>query len=208
MGLFRVIYGFLYPSGPTPTYKDKQQDLAPKPSAPEANSTPSFRPRRNRAGIFGGFRNTRRRSAGLIVCVLLAAVILYWKFPHDPSKQSCPSCECTFPPEDGAEPRHRDSKDTFAEFKHRGMDCNISSLDLHKPFGSICPDKSSVLQAMSNGGRVGKDAPYLPRGCDMRWYDTEEVCEILNRFSQVVLVGDSMLRHIIGALACIKYPLS
>ncbi|KAK7754651.1 hypothetical protein SLS62_003435 [Diatrype stigma] len=145
MGLFRVIYGFLYPSGPTQTYKDKQQDLAPNPSAPEVKPTPLFRSRRTRALIFGGIRNTRRRSAALLIGVFLAAVIL--------------------------------------------------------PFGPVCPDKSSVLQAMSNGGRVGKDAPYVPRGCDMRWHDTEEVCEILNRFSQVVLVGDSMLRHIIGALA-------
>lgn len=34
----------------------------------------------------------------------------------------------------------------------------------------------------------------------MRWFTTEEVCEILGRFDMVVLVGDSMLRHIIGSL--------
>ncbi|KAH8159986.1 hypothetical protein CIB48_g8261 [Xylaria polymorpha] len=53
---------------------------------------------------------------------------------------------------------------------------------------------------MSWGGRIGRDAPYIPRGCDMQWYTTEEVCKILGRFSQVILVGDSMLRHVIGAL--------
>lgn len=57
-----------------------------------------------------------------------------------------------------------------------------------------------MLTAMSSGGRIGRDAPYIPRGCDMQWYTTEEVCEILGRFSQVILVGDSMLRHVIGAL--------
>ncbi|KAJ2989213.1 hypothetical protein NUW58_g3587 [Xylaria curta] len=57
-----------------------------------------------------------------------------------------------------------------------------------------------MLTAMSSGGRIGRDAPYVPRGCDMRWFTTEEVCEILGRFSQVILVGDSMLRHVIGAL--------
>lgn len=34
----------------------------------------------------------------------------------------------------------------------------------------------------------------------MIWYTTEEVCAILGRFSQIMLVGDSMLRHIMGAL--------
>lgn len=57
-----------------------------------------------------------------------------------------------------------------------------------------------MLTAMSWGGRIGRDAPYIPRGCDMQWYTTEEVCKILGRFSQVILVGDSMLRHVIGAL--------
>ncbi|KAI1864737.1 hypothetical protein JX265_008461 [Neoarthrinium moseri] len=53
---------------------------------------------------------------------------------------------------------------------------------------------------MSSGGRVGRDSPYTARGCDMIWYTTKEVCEILGRFSQIMLVGDSMLRHIIGSL--------
>lgn len=34
----------------------------------------------------------------------------------------------------------------------------------------------------------------------MRWFSTEEVCEILGRFSKVIIVGDSMMRHIIGSL--------
>lgn len=161
---------------------------------------PLIRPRRCRTFFLGGFRNIRYRPAGILaVCVFIATVTLYLKSQYD-SAQRCQSCECTFPPEDGTELHLRDSKDTFSEFKHRGVGCDISSLDLHKPFGPLCPDKDSVLKAMSHGGRVGKDAPYVPRGCDMRWYNTKEVCEILNRFSQVVLVGDSMLRHIIGAL--------
>ncbi|MCJ1418925.1 hypothetical protein MMC32_005276 [Xylographa parallela] len=53
---------------------------------------------------------------------------------------------------------------------------------------------------MSSGGRIGHDAPYMPRGCDMRWFSSEEVCEILARFEKVVIVGDSMMRHVIGSL--------
>jgi hypothetical protein len=47
-----------------------------------------------------------------------------------------------------------------------------------------------MLHAMSSGGRIGYDAPYMPRGCDMRWFTSEEICEILGRFEKVVIVGD------------------
>lgn len=89
---------------------------------------------------------------------------------------------------------------TFANFRHQGPSCQISSLDLYEARGQRCRTRTSMLEAMSTGGRVGRDAPYTANGCDMIWYSTKEVCEILGRFSQVMLVGDSMLRHIIGAL--------
>jgi hypothetical protein len=57
-----------------------------------------------------------------------------------------------------------------------------------------------MLAAMSAGGRIGFDAPFMPRTCDMRWFTSEEVCQILGRFDRVLLVGDSMLRHIIGGI--------
>ena len=57
-----------------------------------------------------------------------------------------------------------------------------------------------MLNAMSSGGRIGYDAPYMPRGCDMRWFTSEEICEILGRFEKVVIVGDSMLRHVTGSI--------
>ena len=53
---------------------------------------------------------------------------------------------------------------------------------------------------MSSGGRIGMNAPYLPRGCDMRWFTTEEVCEIFGRFQKVFVLGDSMMRHVLGSL--------
>ncbi len=57
-----------------------------------------------------------------------------------------------------------------------------------------------MLTAMSSGGRIGHDAPYMPRECDMRWFTTEEVCEILSRFEKVIIIGDSMMRHVIGSI--------
>ncbi|KAI9670742.1 MAG: hypothetical protein M1817_003852 [Caeruleum heppii] len=92
-----------------------------------------------------------------------------------------------------------DMVDTFADYRYRST-CNISSLDLHTPFASLCTDRVSLLNAMSSGGRIGHDAPYMPRGCDMRWFSTNEICEILSRFEKVIFVGDSMMRHVIGSI--------
>ncbi|KAF1989545.1 hypothetical protein K402DRAFT_390508 [Aulographum hederae CBS 113979] len=95
--------------------------------------------------------------------------------------------------------RRPDAVDTFADYKYRAA-CNISSQELHAPFSPLCQDRQSVLTAMSSGGRIGKDAPFMPRGCDMRWFNTAEVCEILSRFDRVIITGDSMMRHLIGSL--------
>lgn len=56
-----------------------------------------------------------------------------------------------------------------------------------------------MLAAMSGGGRIGFDSPYMPRGCDMRWYTSEEICGILGKFEKIILIGDSMLRHMTGS---------
>ncbi|CZR69875.1 uncharacterized protein PAC_19775 [Phialocephala subalpina] len=107
--------------------------------------------------------------------------------------------QAAFQPPESGRYRAPDLIDTFQTYKFRNT-CNISSLDLHTPFSPLCKDRSSMLTAMSSGGRIGHDAPYMPRGCDMRWFTTDEICEILGRFDTVMLVGDSMLRHIIGSI--------
>jgi hypothetical protein len=95
--------------------------------------------------------------------------------------------------------RDQDIIDTFHSYEYRGT-CDISSLDLHAPFGPLCLQRKQMLTAMSSGGRIGFDAPYMPRDCDMRWFSTEEICEILGRFDKVVIVGDSMMRHVLGGI--------
>ncbi|KAK9473771.1 uncharacterized protein V1510DRAFT_362701, partial [Dipodascopsis tothii] len=95
--------------------------------------------------------------------------------------------------------RKSDVVDTFAEFKNKDV-CPLSSLDLHRPFEPLCGTKSDLLEAMSSGGRIGFDAPYMPRGCDMRWYGADEICDILGRFDKIMFIGDSMMRHAVGAL--------
>jgi hypothetical protein len=110
-----------------------------------------------------------------------------------------PVPRAAFQPPESTEYRIPDTIDTFETYKFRKT-CNVSSLDLHAPFSPLCQDRASMLTAMSSGGRIGHDAPYMPRGCDMRWFSAEEICEILGRFDKVVLIGDSMLRHIIGSI--------
>ncbi|KAI4104340.1 MAG: hypothetical protein L6R37_003337 [Teloschistes peruensis] len=104
-----------------------------------------------------------------------------------------------FQPPEALPHRYPDMVDTFASYKYRNT-CNISSLDLHSPFAPLCPDRESMLTAMASGGRIGHDAPYMPRGCDMRWFSTEEICEILSRFEKVIILGDSMMRHVVGSI--------
>jgi hypothetical protein len=105
----------------------------------------------------------------------------------------------SFQPPEPHPHRYPDTVDTFETYKYRNA-CNISSLDLHAPFAPLCPDRKSMIRAMSSGGRIGHDAPYMPRGCDMRWFSTEEICEILSRFEKVIIVGDSMMRHLVGSI--------
>ncbi|KAK9466049.1 hypothetical protein V1512DRAFT_264618 [Lipomyces arxii] len=95
--------------------------------------------------------------------------------------------------------RSSDMIDTFARFAHR-TSCPISSLDLHRPFEPLCRSREEVLEAMSGGGRIGIDAPYMPRGCDMRWYDRGDICNIMSKYDKILFVGDSFMRHVVAAL--------
>lgn len=101
-------------------------------------------------------------------------------------------------PEDAV--RLPDGIDIFQDFKSSDT-CRISSLDLHGPFEPLCQDKESLLQAMSWGGRLGVDAPFSPRGCDMRWFTPKEICAILSKFSRINIMGDSMMRNMAVAVS-------
>lgn len=97
--------------------------------------------------------------------------------------------------------RAPDILDTFTNYRYRNhTKCQISSLDLHTPFAPLCSTRAEMLTAISGGGRIGKDAPFMPRSCDMRWFSTEEICQIFGRFEKVIVIGDSMMRHVVGAI--------
>ena len=161
--------------------------------------------------LFEHLRATTTRRLTTITCCLVVVFIVHslvQSFRHDriprPSRYFVSPnythiARLAFQSPESGPYRLPDTVDTFADYKHRSS-CNISSLDLHGAFGPLCVDRKAMLAAMSGGGRIGKDAPYMPRGCDMRWFTSEEVCEILGRFEKVIIVGDSMMRHVIGSM--------
>jgi hypothetical protein len=127
----------------------------------------------------------------------LALICLYalWSLctPGGRSTYPCATHEFGSSPSSGV--------DTFINYAYRNhSDCQISSLGLHAPFSPACETRSDFLRAYTGGGRIGFNAPFMPRGCDMRWYSTEEICEVFGRFERVIVVGDSMMRHVVGAL--------
>ncbi|KAI1106045.1 hypothetical protein F4804DRAFT_82473 [Jackrogersella minutella] len=199
-------YNSLFQEQSQNVYKDKDRRgrRSSRLSTSESSSAP-FPPPPNLGGTWLAVppRPCKRFGRYLLILVAVVISVSFWRpfsrlsatrGPHFTAR------ECGFPLGSLPESRMGELKDTLAGYKYRGDQCQISSLDLHVPFGSLCPDKNSMLTAMSSGGRIGKDAPYMPRGCDMRWFNTYEACEILGRYSQVILAGDSMLRHVIGAL--------
>ncbi|KAI1140811.1 hypothetical protein F5Y05DRAFT_423712 [Hypoxylon sp. FL0543] len=200
------LYGSLFSKRPSETFKDKDHRRHRSTSwlsASESSSTPFS------TSLYAGsaLPTPSRLLMRLVrwVLVLVAAIIfLSYSGPFNRfsgyRERHATAPACDFPLGSLPESRFGEVRDTLAGYKYRGEGCNVSSLDLHVPLGSVCPDKSSMLTAMSSGGRIGRDAPYLLRGCDMQWFSTLEVCEVLGRYSQVILVGDSMLRHVIGAL--------
>lgn len=96
--------------------------------------------------------------------------------------------------------REIDVMDSFSDWVRYKDQCYLSSLDLHIPISPLCSSKQSMLDAVTGGGRPGVDMPYEPRSCDMRWFNTEEICEIVSRFDRIWIVGDSMMRNLAVAM--------
>lgn len=158
------------------------------------------------------FVNIRRKLVMVLFTMAVVVGIKLFLFPfsrehynHSARHQTIPTLSdgyvpyAAFQPADNVTYRRPDFVDAFEGYTYRGP-CDISSLELHASFSPLCRDRKSMLTAMSSGGRIGIDAPYMPRGCDMRWFTTEEICEILGRFEKVIFLGDSMMRHVVGSI--------
>jgi hypothetical protein len=90
-------------------------------------------------------------------------------------------------------------------------ECNIHISDIYQPIpldhstsnpspAKYCPNRKSLLKALSSGGRIGFDAPYFPRDCHYRWYTVPEICMILERFDNIIFIGDESLRSVYAGL--------
>ncbi|KAA6414693.1 MAG: hypothetical protein FRX48_01443 [Lasallia pustulata] len=148
--------------------------------------------RRPQPGWIGGYKSTAILAA-FVVAVLLWLV-------NSSSLRSRKQAD-RIP----ISPSH--AKDYFARFEGH-QDCGLLSPDLYIPPAQhehdrrghpYCPNRATLLEAMSGGGRHGFDAPFFPADCHYRWYSTDEICMILDRFDTVVFIGDSVLQHIYAA---------
>ncbi|KAK5045608.1 hypothetical protein LTR84_008977 [Exophiala bonariae] len=131
-----------------------------------------------------------------------------WSTPQQSDRvpvvyQSLEKCVCSEP--EFVEELRLTSGSYFGHF--RGFSkCNIRATDLYTPpahrsltedgSSSYCHNRKSLLKAMSNGGRIGFEAPYTSRDCHYRWYSVAEICMILDRFGSIVFVGDHNLHTI------------
>ena len=94
--------------------------------------------------------------------------------------------------------RENDYTDIWASYLGRKQ-CKFGALGLHKPFDRLCQEPQALMDAVTDGSRSGFNEPFEPKGCDMHFYRTEEICKILSRFEGVIFFGDSMVRHLEGA---------
>jgi hypothetical protein len=87
-----------------------------------------------------------------------------------------------------------------------GSACHRQYLELLTPmprsarWGCRAPS-SSVLAALAAGSRAAWDAPFdLGSGCALQWYAPAEACALVARLGTLVVVGDSLQRHLLQAL--------
>ena len=129
----------------------------------------------------------RRKNYLLLAGILVISSLIIYRWVLAPSGSS-------------RDYRLADQTDIFQSFTGRDT-CGFGALELHRPFEPLCPNTTSMLRAMSDGGRGGFDMPYQPKGCDLRFYTTAEICQILKKFEGVLIYGDSLMRHLASAFA-------
>ena len=65
-----------------------------------------------------------------------------------------------------------------------------------------CTNIAALLHAVKMGWRKNgaKGSAFHPRGCSIPYFSAARACSALSLFSSVVLIGDSMIRHVLQAL--------
>lgn len=86
---------------------------------------------------------------------------------------------------------------SFVQYKDY-REYGISSKSLYSPENanghasgqSYCQMCASLLDAISNGGRIGFDVSYISRDCSHNRYTTAQICSILEKFDRTIFIGD------------------
>ncbi|KAK9330229.1 hypothetical protein V1520DRAFT_378036 [Lipomyces starkeyi] len=76
-------------------------------------------------------------------------------------------------------------RDYFHDF-YGAKECELSDGSLMRPY---CATKEKLLESLSGGGRIGFSSAFHPLNCEYRWFDTKEICMILDRFDAVIFIG-------------------
>ena len=80
-----------------------------------------------------------------------------------------------------------------------------------------CANRKLLLESLKNGIRRHHDSTasddvasenaaeswFQPHHCAFRWFTWREACQVLGKFSQIYMIGDSMMRHVHHALLMI-----
>lgn len=81
----------------------------------------------------------------------------------------------------------------------------------------FCKNRAELLAALGDGGQHDLDEPFVGKGnfppgnllnrqpkhkidCTYRWFPTQEICMILERFNALIFVGDDLARTIYAAI--------
>ena len=52
------------------------------------------------------------------------------------------------------------------------------------------------LSITKYGGRPYRDAPFRVEGCNLKWYSSAQACDLVTKSGRLILVGDSLVRHL------------
>lgn len=89
-------------------------------------------------------------------------------------------------------PLQPEGGDTCPAGWQRGGDGDVAAAD--------CSGAELGAAIRDRGGRPSWDAPFRVPGCRLRWFNPEQVCAILTQVGRLMLVGDSLTRHLTQSL--------
>jgi hypothetical protein len=108
----------------------------------------------------------------------------------------------------------REQRTAIEQNENNAQPFSIDASDFLPHHNRTCSSVHDTINAIRNGTRrweekyenlslverEGIHSNFVPRDCDIPLYSPRRICEVLNRFSHVVIQGDSRSRHLQGGL--------